>query len=54
MLKQQAVSTSLGQLTVSALTLGELKHLDQLFKEAKSEEEKSIASLLRYLPVIAS
>lgn len=54
MLKQQAVSTSLGQLTVSALSLGELRQLDQLFKDAKSEEEKSIVSLLKYLPVIAS
>lgn len=56
MLKQQTVPTSLGQITVSALALSELRQLDQLFKESKTapEEEKTIASLLRYLPVIAS
>jgi len=31
MLKQQTIPTSLGQLTVSSLTLGELRQLDSLF-----------------------
>jgi hypothetical protein len=52
MLKQQTVSTSLGQLTVSSLTLGELRQLDSLFQEKPSAENSGLASLLRYLPVI--
>ena len=52
MLKQQTVPTSLGQLTVSSLTLGELRQLDSLFQEKPSAENSGFASLLRYLPVI--
>jgi hypothetical protein len=52
MLKQQTVPTSLGQLTVSSLTLGELRQLDALFQEKPSAENSGLASLLRYLPVI--
>jgi hypothetical protein len=52
MLKQQRVPTSLGQLTVSSLTLGELRQLDSLFQEKASAENSGLASLLRYLPVI--
>ncbi|HEY2170325.1 MAG TPA: hypothetical protein VGJ30_11915 [Candidatus Angelobacter sp.] len=54
MLKQQTVPTSLGQLTVSSLTLGELRQLDSLFQEKPSAESSGLASLLRYLPVIQS
>jgi hypothetical protein len=52
MLKQQTVPTSLGQLTVSSLTLGELRQLDSLFQEKSSVENSGLVSLLRYLPVI--
>lgn len=52
MLKQQTVATSLGQLTVSSLTLGELRQLDALFQEKASDEISGLGSLLRYLPVI--
>jgi hypothetical protein len=52
MLKQQTVPTSLGQLTVSSLTLAELRKLDALFQEKPSTENPGLASLLRYLPVI--
>jgi hypothetical protein len=52
MLKQQTVPTSLGQLTFSSLTLGELRQLDSLFQEKPSSENSGLASLLRYLPVI--
>jgi len=52
MLKQQTVPTSLGQLTVSSLTLGELRQLDSLSQEKPSPENSGLASLLRYLPVI--
>ena len=53
MLKQQTVSTALGQLTVSSLTLGELRQLDSLFQE-KSIENSGISALLKYLPVISN
>jgi len=52
MLKQQTIPTSLGQLTVSSLTLGELRQLDALFQEKSSAETSGLGSLLRYLPVI--
>src|ERR1700749_4035089 len=52
MLKQQTISTSMGQLTVSSLTLGELRQLDALFQEKTSVEMTGLGSLLRYLPVI--
>ncbi len=51
MLKQQTVSTSLGQLTVSSLTLGELRQLDALFSSARTEAG-GIGSLLKYMPII--
>ena len=54
MLKQQIVSTSLGQLTVSSLTLGELRHLDAIFSESASIKTAGVAALLRYLPVLFS
>ncbi|HEY3771329.1 MAG TPA: hypothetical protein VGN44_21830 [Candidatus Angelobacter sp.] len=54
MLKQQTVSTSLGQLTVSSLTLGELRQLDALFQEKTSAESTGLTAILRYLPVILS
>jgi hypothetical protein len=52
MLKQQTVPTSLGQLTVSSLTLGELRQLDALFQEKASSETSGLGSLLRYVPVV--
>jgi hypothetical protein len=52
MLKQQTVPTSLGQLTVSSLTLGELRQLDALFQEKPSDEPPGLSSLLRYLPLV--
>ncbi len=52
MLKQQTVPTSIGQLTVSSLTLGELRQLDALFQEKAAAESSGLSSLLRYLPVI--
>jgi len=52
MLKQQTVPTSLGQLTVSSLTLGELRQLDSLFQDKSSAENSGLVSLLRYLPVV--
>ena len=52
MLKQQTVPTSLGQLTVSSLTLGELRQMDALFQEKPSDEPPGLASLLRYLPLV--
>ena len=54
MLKQQIVSTSLGQLTVSSLTLGDLRQLDSLFAESMDGTAKGLASLLKYLPVISN
>ena len=54
MLKQQTVPTSLGQITVSSLTLGELRQLDSLFQEKPSSENSGLGSLLKYLPVVLS
>jgi len=54
MLKQQIVPTSLGQLTVSSLTLGELRHLDSIFSESASMKSSGVAALLKYLPVLFS
>ena len=50
MLKQQVVPTSLGELTVSSLTLGELRRLDSLFSESASP---GVTSFLKYLPLIS-
>ena len=52
MLKQQTIHTSLGPLTVSALTLGELRQLDALFTESAAGTTGGIGALLRYMPVI--
>jgi len=52
MLKQQTVATSLGQLTVSSLTLGELRQLDALFQEKPSPEISGLGALIKYLPVV--
>jgi hypothetical protein len=52
MLKQQTVPTALGQLTVSSLTLGELRQMESLFQTATSAASSGISSLLKYLPVI--
>jgi hypothetical protein len=51
-LKQQTVSTALGQLTVSSLTLGELRQLDSLFRDSPNGKTGAVTSLLAYLPVI--
>jgi hypothetical protein len=53
MLKQQTVPTSLGQLTVSSLTLGELRQLDSLLAQS-SDSPGGLASLVRYLPVVSN
>src|SRR6185437_9831852 len=50
MLKQKSLSTSLGQITVSSLTIGELRQFDALFTEPASAH--GIALLVRYLPVL--
>jgi len=52
MLKQQIVPTSLGQLTVSSLTLGELRQLDTIFAQSTSVVPAGVTSLLKFLPVI--
>ena len=52
MLKQLTVPTSLGQLTVSSLTLGELRQLDSLFRDVSSANAAGIAQLLKYLPAV--
>ncbi len=52
MLKQQTIPTSLGPLTVSSLTLGELRQLDQLFASARADNTSGIGSLLKYMPII--
>ena len=52
MLKQQTVSTTLGQLTVSSLTLGELRQLDSLFRDGPAAGTGKLEPLLKYLPVV--
>lgn len=52
MLKQQTVSTALGSLTVSSLSLGELRQMDSLIHEGSGGSAGGIAQLLKYLPVI--
>lgn len=52
MLKQQTVTTALGPLTISSLTLGELRQLDDLFKSAATETASGISSLLKYMPLV--
>lgn len=51
MLKQQTISTSLGQLSVTSLTLSELRQLEQLLAQGK-DEKSSIGSILKYVPII--
>jgi hypothetical protein len=51
MLKQQIVPTSVGELTVSSLTLGELRQLDAIFVQSNTAGS-GFATLLKYLPVI--
>lgn len=52
MLKQQTVSTALGQITVSSLTLSELRQLDSMFQDSAKDPAGGVTSLLKYLPVI--
>jgi hypothetical protein len=52
MLKQQTVPTSLGPLTLSSLTLGELRQMDELFKASAAETTGNIGSLLKYMPIV--
>ena len=55
MQKQQTVMTSLGNLAVSSLTLGDLRNFDEVIASNKETgNEKSFAALLRYVPVIVS
>jgi hypothetical protein len=51
-LKQQTISTALGPVTVSSLTLGELRQLDSLFQDSTPASGGGITSMLKYLPVI--
>lgn len=52
MLKQQTITTALGPVTVSSLTLGELRQLDSLFQDPVPASGAGITSMLKYLPVI--
>jgi hypothetical protein len=52
MFRQQTVSTALGQITVSSLTLGELRQLDSLFRDEPAREAGRLEPLLKYLPVV--
>jgi hypothetical protein len=52
MLKQQVVSTSLGQLTVSSLPLGDLRELDKIFAETAGDDLKRLSTLLKLVPII--
>ncbi len=54
MLKQQTIPTTLGSLTVSSLTLGELRQMDSIFSEGTSASPSGITAVLKYLPVICS
>lgn len=55
MFKQKVVSTSMGQLTVSSLTLGELRQLDPLLTETTADKgSKGLGSVLKLLPVVLS
>lgn len=54
MLKQQMVSTSLGQLTVSSLTLGDLRLMESIAAESPDGRPKGLSSLLKFLPIISS
>lgn len=54
MLKQQTVSTSLGELTVSALTLGDIRNLPDLFIPMAEATDKLSASFDRFLPAIVA
>ena len=52
MLKQQAVPTSLGQLTVTSLTLGELRQLDSVFVALADKTTQGLSALLQCLQII--
>ncbi len=52
MLKQQTVPTAMGQLTVSSLTLGELRQIDSIFTDPVSGPGSGVSSLLKFLPII--
>ena len=53
-LKTKVVPTAMGDLTVSSLSLGELRQLDELFAQsADSNLPKNITSMFRFLPIIA-
>ena len=52
MLKQQTVPTAMGQLTVSSLTLGELRQIDSIFTDPASVPGSGVSSLLKFLPII--
>ncbi|HET9183253.1 MAG TPA: hypothetical protein VFP59_14040 [Candidatus Angelobacter sp.] len=54
MLKQQVVSTSLGQLTVSSLTLGDLRRMESIAAESLEGQPRGLNSLLKFLPVISN
>lgn len=51
MLKTQTVKTNMGELTVSTLTLGELRQLGELFK-SMPKEQAGITDMLAFVPVI--
>jgi hypothetical protein len=53
MLKQQTIETSMGPLTVSALTLGELRQLDALLADfTAGKAGGGLSALFRYMPVM--
>lgn len=52
MTKQQTAKTSMGELTFTSLSLSELRQLDALFKESNSLDDKSMTTLLKYMPII--
>ena len=54
MLKQQVVATSLGQLTVSSLTLGDLRVMEAITAEPVDGQPRELSSLLKFLPIISS
>lgn len=53
MLKQKVINTSLGELTFTSLTLGELRQLDAIFQEPPKDNE-GVTGILKYLPLIHS
>lgn len=49
-LKQKCIETSLGALTVSALSLSQVAQLDQLFKDAEGKD--GVHKMLVFTPII--